>query len=131
MLFECLSGRPPFRGRSAPETLRLVNEADPEPLPRSVPRDLRTIALKCLEKDPAKRYASAGAMADDLAAWRRGDPLVARPPGLVGRSLRRVRRNPAPLYLAGGAALAAAVVVAIYSSQVGPAGPAHPDTGAV
>jgi hypothetical protein len=131
MLYECLAGRPPFRGQSAPETLRLVSEADPEPLPRSVPRDLRTVALKCLEKDPAKRYASAGAMADDLAAWRRGDPLAARPPGLVGRAGRWMRRHPGPVYVAAGALIAAALVVAIYSSRVSPPDPTRAETGPV
>jgi len=120
ILYECLTGRPPFRGQSSPDTLRLVCDADPLPV-RTVnpgaPRDLETIALKCLEKDPARRFASVGAVADDLAAWRRGDPVSARPRGPVSRAVRRVRRYRGPVYVSAGALVAAAVVFAVYPDK--------------
>jgi serine/threonine protein kinase len=84
ILYEILAGRPPFRGESMAQTLRMVEEDEPA-LPRSVnsaaDADLEAIALKCLEKDPARRYETAGAFADDLAAWLRGEPVSARRAG--------------------------------------------------
>src|SRR5262245_55375615 len=120
ILYECLTGRPPFRGQSSPDTLRLVCAADPLPVRKvnpGAPRDLETIALKCREKDPARRYASVGAVADDLAAWRRGEPVSARPRGAVSRAVGRARRHKGPVYVVAGALVAAAVVFAVYPDQ--------------
>jgi hypothetical protein len=108
ILYHLLTGRPPFVGEQMAETLQLVLTTDPV-APRllnpSVPRDLQTICLKCLEKEPARRYATAQAMAEELARHLRGEPVAARPPGLSGRLIRWCRRKPA---LAG--ALGALVV---------------------
>lgn len=95
ILYECLTGRPPFKGVNSLETLRLVQESEPGP-PRKlnpfIPRDLEIICLKCLRKDPAQRYASAGALGTDLAAFLAGDHIQARPPSLVQKTRRVLGR---------------------------------------
>jgi WD40 repeat protein len=92
-----LTGRPPFQAASRDETITQLKAKEPAP-PRSInaaiPRDLETIALKCLQKDPARRYASAAAVADDLALYLAGKPIKARPVGHIQRAVRLVRRNP-------------------------------------
>src|SRR5205807_1604900 len=80
MLYELLTGQPPFHHDSPLETLRLLQSAEPtrpSRLRRRVPRDLETIALKCLEKDPARRYESATSLADDLRRYRDDRPIKA------------------------------------------------------
>src|SRR5262249_21341102 len=94
ILSECLTGRPPFRGPTPLDTLLQVLEREPE-RPAGCDRDLATVALKCLEKEPARRYDSAAALADDLERWLRGEPVVARPAGRVERLRKWVRRRPA------------------------------------
>jgi WD40 repeat protein len=108
ILYTLLTGGPPFRADTALETLRRVVHEEPEPPRRANPRvhrDLETISLKCLRKDPDKRYAGAGALADDLRRFGTGQPILARRVGPVERALRWGRRNPA------WAALLAAVTV--------------------
>ncbi len=97
-LYCLLSGRPPFQAASLIETLDLVRTREPAP-PRTLvpglPRDLETIALTCLRKDPRRRYASAGALADDLQRWLDGFPIRARPVSKLEHASRWCRRRPA------------------------------------
>jgi WD40 repeat protein len=116
ILYECLAGRPPFEGTTLVLTLHRVACDEPTPprrLRRGVPADLETICLKCLRKEPEKRYASAEALAADLGAFLEGRSIQARPSGPVERTVRWARRSPlaagllAALLLVGGAGLAA------------------------
>jgi WD40 repeat protein len=98
LMYECLTGRPPFRAATAMETmLQVVAEepVSPSQLNRKVPRDLETVCLKCLEKEPGRRYSSAGELEEDLRRFRAGEPVRARPLGRWDRGVKWVRRNPA------------------------------------
>jgi tetratricopeptide (TPR) repeat protein len=115
ILYEVLTGRPPFRGATALETLDQVRTRDPVPpgqLRAGLSRELQIISLKCLEKDPGKRYPSALALADDLSRWLGGRPILARPAGWTGRLVKWARRRPAAAALVGVSALALAGLVA-------------------
>jgi eukaryotic-like serine/threonine-protein kinase len=115
MLYELLTGRPPFRAETPTETVHQVIYQEPAPPSRlnaKVPRELETICLKCLHKEPERRYASAAALADDLNHFREGRPILARPPSPAGRLWRWARRNPA-------AAALVATVVALVGLAVG------------
>jgi tetratricopeptide (TPR) repeat protein/tRNA A-37 threonylcarbamoyl transferase component Bud32 len=98
ILYECLTGRPPFQAPGVLDTLRQVIDQDPVPPRRlvpGVPRDLETVCLKCLEKDAARRYASASALADDLTNYLEHRPVKARPAGPARRLVKWSRRHPA------------------------------------
>jgi WD40 repeat protein len=116
ILYEWLTGRPPFRGDDPVSTLMKVVSDEPVK-PRSVDtaidRDLETICLKCLEKEPAKRFGSAQAIAEDLDKWIRGEPISARPVTRTERTWRWCRRNPVL------AALTATVVLAVIAMSLG------------
>ena len=116
ILYRVVGGKPPFLGATAFETLLQVQRDEPVPLrqlaPRT-PRDFETVCHKCLQKDPARRYASAAAFADDLRRFLDGQPVTARPVGRVEKGWKWVRRNPTV------AGLLAAVVVLLVGGTVG------------
>lgn len=114
MLYHALTGRPPFVGGTLAETLSAVLHAEPvrpRLLHPSIPADLETICLKCLEKEPARRFSTARALADELGRWLRGEPIHARPASSVERLARWCRRQPA-LAAAVGGILALLVLIA-------------------
>jgi eukaryotic-like serine/threonine-protein kinase len=146
VLYELLTGRPPFGAQTPLETMRKVVEEEPVPpsrlaiddlrLARSrrwpllnrksesvnpVDRDLETICLKCLEKDPRRRYASAGALAEDLEHWLRHEPILARPSTAWEHAVKWTKRRPAQAALAGvsvGAVLVLIAVLLVAGAQV-------------
>lgn len=113
ILYELITGRPPFRAASPVETIRQVVAEPPVP-PTAVqprcPRDLETICLKCLEKDPRKRYGAAAGLAEDLRRFQAGETILARPVGPASHAWRWARRKPA---LAASLAAAGALVVGL------------------
>jgi len=119
ILYECLTGQVPFKGTTLRETLELVSGREPPPprrLVRALPRDLETVCLRCLEKDPKKRYAGAADLADDLARFLRGEPVAARPVGALARGWRWCRRNPAVASLLGAVAATLVLGAAVSAS---------------
>ncbi len=112
ILYEMLTGRPPFRGTSLLDTLEMVRFQEPVPPSRlqpKIPRDLETICLKCLQKELGKRYGTAGVLAEDLQRFLDGEPIHARPVGTLERFRRWCWRNPGTALLIGG--IAAALVM--------------------
>jgi hypothetical protein len=123
ILYALLTGRAPFGGDNVVETLDAVRTRPPEPPSRlnaRTPRDLETIALNCLDKDPRRRYASAHELADDLRAWLDSRPIAARRVGIVERAWLWSKRNPWLARAAGAAAaalIAAAATLVLYARQ--------------
>lgn len=124
-LYHLLVGRPPFQAATATETLRQVLEEDPA-APRAlnpqIDADLETICLRCLQKEPRLRFATAGDLADDLERYLRGEPILSRPLSQWGRLARWRRRNPALAALTAGLAgalvtIAVVAVVGWYSTH--------------
>ena len=121
VLYQLLTGHPPFAGGATYETIRLLLDTEPRQprlLNPKIDRDLSTICLKCLEKDPKRRYSSALALAEDLERWLKHEPILARHTGIIGRSRKWVRRNPSSALLAASLiALAAAAGWIVWKSE--------------
>ena len=103
MLYQLLTGHPPFAGGTTYETIKLLLDTEPRPprlLNPKIDRDLSTICLKCLEKDPKRRYSSALALAEDLEHWLKHEPILARHTGIFIRGRKWMRRNPTSALLA-------------------------------
>lgn len=116
VLYELLTGRPPFSGGTSVETMRQVVDEEPRPPGRLNPaldRDLETICLKCLEKAPRARYPTAAALADDLDRWLRHQPIAARPSTPTERFRKWVRRRPGMALAAASALLAMGAVMVV------------------
>ena len=114
ILYEMLTGRPPFLGATPLDTVLQVRSQEPVSVRRlrpQIPRDLETICLKCLEKEPARRYADAAALADDLRRFLDGQPVRARPVGWWGRAVKWAKRRPA---LVAGGSLALVLALAAW-----------------
>jgi TolB-like protein/Tfp pilus assembly protein PilF/predicted Ser/Thr protein kinase len=121
-LYQLLTGHPPFAGGTTYETIKLLLETEPRP-PRlwdpKVDRDLSTICLKCLDKDPRRRYSSALALAEDLERWLKHEPIQARHTGVVARGRKWLQRNPTASAMAGlSLALIAAIGVIVWKSEL-------------
>ena len=118
ILYESLTGVPPFKAENWLDTIRLVTEAKPSS-PRlvdpKIPRDLETITLKCLEKDSARRYGTAQELADELSRFLNGEPILARPVSAPERFWRWCRRNP---NLAGAVITAVLIFLAGFAASV-------------
>jgi serine/threonine protein kinase/predicted Zn-dependent protease len=122
ILYQLLTGHPPFAGGTTYETIRLLLDTEPRQprlLNPKIDRELSTICLKCLEKDPKRRYSSALALAEDLERWLKHEPILARHTGIFARGKKWVRRNPTSALLVGSLlALAAAVGWNIWKSEL-------------
>jgi eukaryotic-like serine/threonine-protein kinase len=116
ILYEILTGRPPFKAETPLDTLLHVMEKEAE-LPRTLnpdaDRDLETICLNCLEKEPEKRYGSAEALAAELERWQKGEPILARPATRRERLLKWAKRKPAAAALIGISVLAVILLVGV------------------
>jgi WD40 repeat protein len=120
ILYFLLTGQPPFAGATVADTLRAVREDEPVSLRRlnaQVPADLETICLKCLQKEPAKRYATAQDLANDLRRFLENRPILAQPVGLAGKVGRWCRRKPALATL--GAAVLFLLLVVVIGAPIG------------
>jgi tRNA A-37 threonylcarbamoyl transferase component Bud32 len=124
ILYELLTGKKPFEGQDLVSMAHLLTKTDP-PRPSSLnhrlDRALETIVLKCLEKNPARRYASAGPLADDLARWLRKEPILARPQPWPIRLGRNLKRRPTLQVLAMACAVAVVVALTVYLTAPPPA----------
>jgi WD40 repeat protein len=116
ILYELITGQPPFRAATPLDTIRQVLDQEPvspNRLDPRVDRDLETICLKCLEKEPAKRYGSAEALAEELERWLQGKPILARPTPVVVRVWKWAKRRPAAAALVGMGLLAGLAILIV------------------
>jgi WD40 repeat protein/tRNA A-37 threonylcarbamoyl transferase component Bud32 len=116
VLYRLVTGRPPFQGTTTLETMLQVSNEEavrPTQLQPKLPRDLETIILKCLDKEPRKRYAGAASLAEDLRRFQSGEPILARPIGRAARLIKWARRKPAQ------AALVAVITTAAFVFLIG------------
>src|SRR5262245_2243858 len=124
VFYQLLTGQPPFAGGTTYETIKLVLDTEPRQprlLNPKLDRDLSTICLKCLEKDPRRRYPSALALADDLERWLKHEPIRARRAGILTRGRKWVRRNPTmALLILSLTALAAAISWNVWKNEFVP-----------
>ena len=122
VLYQLLTGQPPFAGGATYETIKLLLDTEPKQprlLNPKIDRDLSTICLKCFEKDPKRRYSSALALAEDLERWLKHVPILARHIGIIGRSRKWMRRNPSSaLLVACLVALATAAAWIVWKSEL-------------
>jgi len=129
VLYHLLAGQPPFVGVTHHETVRMVLEAEPKNprvLNQKIDSDLATICLKCLEKDPGKRYSSTEALAEDLERWLRNEPIKARRSGAIVRGRKWLQRNPTTaLSITACAAFLAVGAVLLWKTYFTPAPPAN------
>jgi Serine/threonine protein kinase len=121
VLYQLLTGQPPFAGGATYETIKLLLDTEPRQprqLNPKIDRDLSTICLKCLEKDPKRRYTSALALAEDLERWLKHEPIQARHTGVFARARKWVQRNPTSALLAASLmALAASAGWIVWKSE--------------
>src|SRR5256884_1218817 len=121
VLYQLLTGQPPFAGGATYETIKLLLDTEPRQprlLNPKIDRDLSTICLKCLEKDPKRRYSSALALAEDLERWLKHEPIRARHTGIFARGRKWLQRNPTSALLAASLiALAAAAGWIVWKSE--------------
>src|SRR4030095_2574654 len=121
VIYQLLTGQPPFAGGTTYETIKLLLDTEPRQprlLNPKIDRDLSTICLKCLEKDPKRRYSSALALAEDVERWLKHEPIRARRTGIFGRGKKWVRRNPTvALLIVSLTALAAVIGWNLWKSE--------------
>src|SRR5262249_9513049 len=128
ILYELLTGRPPFRAETPVDTLLQVLEQEPEPPRKLNPRidpDLETICLKCLQKEPPRRYATALELAEDLERFLAGDPVRVRRPGEWESAVRWAKRHPITAVLTGLVVIVTLFLQLVYTAMsfAGPLGP--------
>jgi eukaryotic-like serine/threonine-protein kinase len=129
VLYQLLTGQPPFAGGTTYETIKLLLDTEPRPprlLNRKIDRDLSTICLKCLDKDPRRRYSSALALAEDLERWLEGRPISARPISAPARIWRWSRRNPKLVATGVAGLVLGAAAIWLFRSEFFQASPFSP-----